>query len=101
MTKHNLNQRNEQGFVMVPYERLEAIEKMLSEILALSQSKKGIGSESLNHITEKEAMKLVGKKGTWFWLMRRSGQLKFTKVGSKVFYSVDELQKLVSEGGRV
>jgi hypothetical protein len=101
MEKYKLNQKNEQGFVMVPYERLEAIEKMLSEIIALSQSKKDIGSESLNHITEKEAMKLVGKKGTWFWLMRRSGQLKFTKVGSKVFYSVDELQKLVSEGGRV
>lgn len=101
MSKNNLNQKNEQGFVIVPYEKLEAIEKMQSEILALLQTKKGKGSESLNHVTEKEAMKMVGKKGTWFWQMRRSGQLKFTKVGSKVFYSVDELQKLVSEGGHV
>ncbi len=81
--------------------KLEAIEKMQSEILELLQTEKGRGSGSLNHVTEKEAMKMVGKKSTWFWLMRRSGQLKFTKVGSKVFYSVDELQKLVSEGGRI
>jgi hypothetical protein len=81
--------------------KLEAIEKMQSEILALLETKNGMRSESLNHVTEKEAIKMVGKKATWFWQMRRSGQLKFTKVGSKVFYSVDELKKLVSQGGHV
>jgi hypothetical protein len=81
--------------------RLGAIQKTLNEILTLLKTKQDNGSETLNHVTEKEALKLVGTKGTWFWLMRRSCQLKFTKVDSKVFYSVDELQKLVTEGGRV
>lgn len=92
------NRSNEQSFVMIPHERLEAIEKAQVEILDLLKNKPKSNSESLNYVDEKKAIELVGKRATWFWQMRKTGQLKFTKVGAKVFYSLDEIKKLVSEG---
>lgn len=92
---------NEQGFVIVPHERLEAIEKAQAEILDLLKCKHSKNSESLDYVDEKRAIEIIGKRATWFWQMRTTGQLKFTKVGAKVFYSLDELKSLLSKGGQL
>jgi hypothetical protein len=98
MNPTKANRSIEQSFVIIPQERLEAIEKAQEEILDLLKNNPKTSSESLNHIDEKKAIELVGKRATWFWQMRKTGQLKFTKVGAKVFYSLDEIKKLVREG---
>jgi len=95
------NNQKEPHYVLIPHDRLEAIEKRQDQILEILQSKPRTSSEALNYVGEKEAKKLIGKKTTWFWLMRKSGRLKYTKVGSKVYYSVEELNKLILEGGRI
>ena len=99
MEQNKANKQNEQVLLLVPNQRLEAIEKAQSEILELLKGKPLTTEGQLNHVDEKRAIELVGKKATWFWQMRKSGKLKFTKVGAKVFYSLEELKTLVGEGG--
>lgn len=93
-------QNNEQGFVIVPHERLEAIEKAQEEILELLKSKNSKNSESLDYVDEKRAIEIIGKRATWFWQMRTSGQLKYTKVGAKVFYSLQDIKQLIIDGAK-
>ena len=98
--KHNKPQENQEtGLFLIPNHRLQAIEEAQAEILAILKGKDSLTIEALNYVDEKKAIQLVGKRATWFWQMRTSGKLKYTKVGSKVFYSLDELKRLVSEGG--
>jgi hypothetical protein len=70
---------------MIPHETLEAIERNQVEILELLKSKTSTGSEQLNYVDEKKAIQIIGKKATWFWQMRKTGVLKYTKVGAKGF----------------
>ncbi len=99
MEQKNVNQKNQAGYVIIPHETLETIERNQVEILELLKGKSSPGSEQLNYVDEKKAIQIIGKKATWFWQMRKTGVLKYTKVGAKVFYSLDALKKLVNEGG--
>ncbi|WP_414524138.1 helix-turn-helix domain-containing protein [Umezakia ovalisporum] len=98
MNKNEGNEKEQTGFFMIPVERLTRIELLLNEIKSDLQSKTGKESARLDYIDEKEAMKLFGRKATWFWSLRKEGKIKFTKIGSKVFYPVAELQRLLNNG---
>lgn len=98
MKSKESNQNVETSIVLVSNYRLEEIERKQEEILALLKGNSGQNLEKLNYVTEKEAIQLIGKRATWFWQMRKSGKLKFTKVGAKVFYSLDELKNLLKMG---
>jgi thymidylate synthase len=100
MEKNNLNQRTQGGYLIIPHEIIESIEKNQTEILNLLKSKFNQGSESLDFIDEKRAIELIGKKATWFWQMRKSGALNYTKVGAKVYYSLDEIKNLLATGSQ-
>jgi thymidylate synthase len=100
MEKNNLNQRTQGGYLIIPHEIIESIEKNQTEILNLLKSKFDQGSESLDFIDEKRAIELIGKKATWFWQMRKSGALNYTKVGAKVYYSLDEIKNLLATGSQ-
>jgi len=52
-------------------------------------------SELGDYIEEKEAIQLLGRKTTWFYNMRHSGKLPYTKIGSKTFYSKADLIKIL------
>jgi len=86
------------GFLIVPHEILESIEKNQVEILNLLKGKENVNSETLNYVDEKKAIEIIGKKATWFWQMRKSGGLNYTKVGAKVYYSINEIKKLIENG---
>ena len=72
-------------------ERLERIEKHLQNT---STSSETIGG----YVSEKEACKILGKKTTWFWKLRKEGTLPFTKVGNTVYYHKEDLKRLLDEG---
>jgi hypothetical protein len=100
MDQNKNNQNVETSIVLVSNYRLEEIERKQEEILTLLKGNSNQNLEKLNYVTEKEAIQLIGKRATWFWQMRKSGKLKFTKVGAKVFYSLDELKSLLNSGGK-
>ncbi len=83
------------SFVMLPKSLLDEIMQTLIDLRnqkSILPNSKPILSE---FISEKEAMSLVGRKTTWFYNMRKDGKLNFNKIGSKVFYPVVEIQKLL------
>lgn len=100
---NNEQKKESQQFVFIPIEQFDTFQKNHTEILRnqieILDLLKGnlTSSNQFNIVTEKEAIKILGKKATWFWLKRKSGELKYTKVGAKVFYSLDELKKLVGQ----
>jgi len=48
------------------------------------------------YIPEKIAIELINKKTTWFWKMRKSGKLKYNKIGQTIYYLVEDLKSLLS-----
>ena len=94
--KINLKKGNE-TLLLVPSNFLESISESQNQIIELL-NKLGNENKSLgDYISESEAKKLLGRQTTWFWNMRTSGQLMFTKVGNKIFYSKDDIIKLLDE----
>ncbi len=77
---------------LVPKEFLEEIKDNLLKILQTQNSQ---NPQLPEYISEKDAKAFIGRKTTWFFEMRRSGQLPFSKVGSKVFYSRADLSNLI------
>ena len=94
--KHNNSNKNENqgGLFLIPQSFIDSIKEDQQKIIKLlsnSHSNQNLG----DYISESEAKKLVGRQTTWFWGMRTSGQLMFTKVGNKIFYSKDDIIKLL------
>lgn len=99
--KFNENKKfnlQEQTFFIVPSEaiitlldRQERILQLLNEVIG-NTAKDAIGA----YISEAEAKKLLGKKTTWFWKMRNTGQLPYAKAGNKVFYVKEDIVKLLN-----
>jgi predicted DNA-binding transcriptional regulator AlpA len=93
---HSDNPYDKTGkFISVSVEVLESILKTQQEILQLLKGESN-AEQIGDFISEKEAMKMLGRKGTWFWMMRRDGKLPFSTFGKKVFYPKAEIEKLLN-----
>lgn len=66
---------------------------LLIESMKSRPSQKEIGE----YIEEKEAQKLLGRGTTWFWQMRKSGRLSFSRINRKVYYSKRDIVALLNE----
>ena len=82
----------------VPSDELLQIKQMLMELL--SATKGGYSVNLGDWIDEKEAQKLLGRKGTWFWHRRKNGELVFTKVGNKIMYSRESILNFLNQNAR-
>ena len=49
------------------------------------------------YISEKDAVKLLGKAKIWFWRKRKKGSIPHKKLGSTVFYLKDDLFNLFED----
>lgn len=88
--------------VIIPKEQLDSIQKNQEQILQILQnnSPRKVPEDSLvrgKYMPEPKAKELLGRGTTWFWQMRKTGQLRFTKVGNKIYYHVDDIEKLFNE----
>jgi hypothetical protein len=83
----------QKGICIVPEDVLDTLVANQDKILAILEAKK---EATLNgFITEKDAIAVVNKKTTWFWQMRKTGQLPFKKIGQTIYYSKDDLNSLL------
>jgi hypothetical protein len=81
-----------QKFSLVSDEVLDEIKNNQLRILAFfEQSHK---DQLMDYITESQAKELLKKKATWFWQMRKSGQLQYSKIGKAIYYSKTDIMKL-------
>ena len=85
-----------QTLTLVSVDYLEEIKGMLEKALDNAQLRppiSGIGE----FIDQKTASELLGRKGTWFFEMRKSGKLPYSKAGSKVYYQKSDLFNLIKK----
>lgn len=92
----------EEGYFLVPKAWLLAIAEKQDRILSTLQEQSGSATAANcigDYISEEEAKRQVGRKTTWFWNLRTSGQLPFSKIGKKIFYLKGDIKKLL-EGNK-
>lgn len=94
MLKNN-NIQEQTNLVLVPVQLVDEIKQLLNE-LKLNQTSKSDSLPVLGEfISEKDARKLLDRKTTWFYEQRKCGRLPYSKVGSKVFYRILDIQNLI------
>jgi hypothetical protein len=78
---------------IIPEEILDSLVSKQDRILELLEVHK---DATLNgFISEKQAIEKVNKKSTWFWQMRKTGQLPYKKIGQTIYYSTDDINSLL------
>jgi hypothetical protein len=96
MIDKKFNQHHRQGLVLLAEDMLNEIredQKTILLNLSGANTKQGIG----DWISDKEAQQLLGRKATTLWSLRKRGELAFTKVGNKVFYSQEDILQLLNK----
>ena len=86
--KETIRNEGEQVFVLLPkrsWEEMSAVQRRMLELLEAGAHAKqpGIG----DFIPKEEAERILGRKGTTLWKLRKDGKIAFAKMGSEVFYS--------------
>ena len=84
-----------ESFLVIPEQFLKTIADKQDQILDLLKVQKP--SIESDFITEYEAKEIFKRKSTWFWQMRKSGILPFSKIGKSIYYSRVDLNKLLNE----
>jgi hypothetical protein len=86
--------------LLVPKNFLDKITEQQNKILTILSSDNPSNGQLGDYLSESEAKKVLGKKSTWFWNMRTSGQLTYTKVGNTVYYSRMDIIELLNKNKR-
>jgi hypothetical protein len=85
-----------ESFILVPKAMLEKLLENTQRILSLLEGK-DTGHDAIgDYLPEQEAKKLLGRKTTWFWSMRKLGKLAFTRIGNKIFYAKQDIINLLN-----
>lgn len=89
-----------QIFVLVPQEEFNRLSELQQEILdqlrGTSTNLPGLG----DFIPREEAERILGRKGTTLWKLRKEGKIKSSKMGSEVFYSKQSILDYLSKNLR-
>jgi hypothetical protein len=95
--KNSNYKQQDQGLRLVPQEFLEEISEKQELILELLSGERESNQTLGDFISEADASKMLGRKTTWFWNLRKKGILPFTKVGNKVFYAKQDILKMLEQ----
>ena len=90
---------NKDGYLIIPKQWLQAISEKQDRILSLLENGNYANPEDCigDYVSEEEAKRQLGRKTTWFWNLRTSGELPFAKVGKKIFYLKSDIKKLIDK----
>lgn len=93
------NETKEEGYLIIPKAWLQEISEKQNKIISLLEKIDGYDDANCigDYISEEEAKRQVGRKTTWFWSMRTTGQLPFSKTGKKIFYLKSDIKKLLDK----
>jgi len=105
MSEREREQKQFNAMVLVPKQLLESVyktqERILSALEELPTAQPVLtGMIGGKYIPETTAKTMLGKGTTWFWQMRKSGKLNYKKVGSKIYYVIEDIENLIEGGGQ-
>lgn len=85
------------GFILLPQKKYEEFVSKIDQLLELERAAAIKNSRIEDWISEQEAQKLLGLKETSLWALRKRKQLVYSKIGSKTFYSLKSIEKLLNK----
>jgi hypothetical protein len=87
---------------LVPKVFLETLLEKQNQMMEMLSQITGMNPKDMvgDYVSEEHARIMLGRKNTWFWMMRTKGLLSFTKVGRKTFYNKKELISLLDSNNR-
>ncbi len=93
------NETTEEGYYLIPKAWLQAIAQKQDRVLSLLENGNIANPNDCigDYISEDEAKRQLGRKTTWFWSMRTTGQLPFSKTGKRIFYLKSDIKKLIEK----
>jgi len=92
----------DEEYFLVPKRWLKSIADAQGEILHALRLGNTKTTENLgDYLSESEAKKVIGKKTTWFWKMRTSGRLPFSKIGGTNYYLKQDLLNILDKSRRI
>ena len=95
MKINNTNTDETKTMILVPQSFLNALMEKQDKILAAMETKDNAIGMIGDYISEIEAKKILGRKSTWFWNLRKQGLLPYTTAGKKIFYSKADILKFI------
>jgi hypothetical protein len=72
----------------------EIITDLVPSIEMSKRQEKSVGE----HIPQSEAMRILNRKTTWFYLKRKSGELPAKKSGNQWWYLKEDIEAFVKNG---
>lgn len=98
-----MQNETEEGYFLVPKAWLHALAEKQDRILSLMEKSSNADAANCigDYISEEEAKRQVGRKTTWFWNLRTTGQLPFSKIGKKIFYLKGDIKKLLERNKKI
>lgn len=81
----------------LPASSLKEFNASIQELKTLLLEIKGRARELTDWISEAEAQKLLDLKETSLWALRKRGKIVYSKIGSKTFYSLKSIEKLLTK----
>lgn len=94
-SQHSQSTKKLSSVYIVPEEVLDSLVSKQDRILELLEIRR---DATLNgFISEKKAIEMVNKKNTWFWQMRKTGQLPFKKIGKTIYYAQTDINSLLEK----
>ncbi len=88
---------NANTFVFLPSEDINDLKQLAKDVReVLAKLNNGTNTSALGDwIPESEAQKILGRKTTWFYNKRISGELTGKKRGGKWWYAKSEILKFI------
>ena len=87
------------AFYMIPEEALDELIQAIQDIRRIqAMLEKSSNSDALgDFIPEEDAMKLLGRGKTWFWMKRKSSELPGKKAAGRWYYNKNDLKKYIEK----
>ena len=89
----SISDKSKISLSLIPEDVINTLLSGQEKILEMLSERKPPGLNGF--LTEKQAIELVNKRTTWFWHMRKSGKLKFKKIGNTIYYSMEDINSLL------
>lgn len=84
-------------FVLLPREILEELTKKVDQLLRLVSDNSGRSRKLGDWLPESEVRSMLNLKATSLWSLRKSGKVKWKKIGRQVYYHRPSIEKLLED----
>ena len=87
-------------FLLIPRDEHNQLLRRFEALQKLIEGHLQNGPQLQDWIDEKKAQALLGLKTTKLWALRKTGELRHSRIGNKVFYSVNSINELLHKNAK-